>query len=248
MGVGTLFSTLIGGITSYYAGKDLSKQATAKKNAMIRNIETLQRRIEEEGLSLEEALKRIDDFIDTQSAETRVIMEKQVERASGQLQKQYQQGLESMYGDLREQLGQRRLRGSGVGVEAARKGAGTLLSETQEKEVNLREEAMSRIASEINRLKQGGFGLKEGKRERFADFKNSGLNQIMMLENMRDAFGSQAERSGFLDFFSGAAKGGLGALVGEFFTPGDPLKETPTDRSEASPFGKIITGFKSLWQ
>jgi hypothetical protein len=219
-------NSIIGGITSYFKGQELSKEARARANALERNLEQLQGRIAEEDLNLEESLKRIDDFISSQSAAMQRIMNDQVNSAVRNLNEQYRQSLVTASRNIREQLGKQRLTGSGVGLEAVRGTGKQLLTETQERTKNLREQALATITGELSKLETQGFGLKEKARATSKLFKTSALDQIMQLQNMADAFGREAESHGFLDFLSGATAGGLGGLVSGFFTPGEELRET----------------------
>lgn len=224
---GLILNTLLGGVTSFLASGARSRAARSQAQRLKDNMGTLQREIERGEVNMNEALQRIDTLISSTKGELKGIMEKQVDQTVRDIKEQYQTGLKTAMDNIRQELGQRRLFGSEAGVAARRKTAGELGKGAQKEIAGSRERALNLISKQMAELNIKGGLMKEGERKAFQQFRLRGLGEMMQLGSMAGSMEEQGKASPWLAGLSGAVKGGLGSLIGEAFTPGEELKETP---------------------
>ena len=231
--VGLLFSSLIGGLTNYMSAKEGNRAAQAQAQQIMNNIAMIEKEVEAGRLRMKDALVRIDKLIKQTKGEVKDVMEKQVNQATEQITQQYRAGLETAMRDIRTELGQRRLFGSEAGAEARAKTAKGLTGQAGQQTTEMRERALNEIAKQMTQLNLTKQQMKQGERQAFQDFRLGALSEIMQMQNLATGLKSSLASPG-MAFLSGATKGGLGNLVGSFFTPKETLKEMPT--------GSIIPG------
>jgi hypothetical protein len=224
VGAGLIFTTVLSGIEGLIAGEVGRTEKKAQAAQMRRNVELLQGEVERGEIELGEALKRIDTLIGTAKGEIKEVMENQVNLATKQIKDQYREGLATTMQNIRQELGQRGLAGSEF-AQAARRKTAVGLTETAAKEVTgMRERALNEIARQMTALSLKGGLMKEGKREAFQQFRLGALGEIMQLQDMAGTLGRQADVSPLLSAF-GAARGGIGQIIGGALAPGQELQE-----------------------
>lgn len=233
MAIGTaalVVNTLIGGITGYLQSSAASKQAKSQAQQLLNNVKQLEDEIKRGELDMQQALVRIDTLISTSKGEIKDVMEKQVNLATQEIKQQYKKGLESAMTEIRSELGQRRLFGSEAGQETRAKTAMGLAEQAGSQTSKLREQALNDIAKQMAELNLKGGLMKEGKREAYQQFRLQGIGEIMQLQNMANTLQS-SQASPFLGALAGAASGGFGDLIGQFFSPDEKLAETGTGKT-----------------
>jgi hypothetical protein len=242
---GLIVGSIIGGLTNFLQTRAKNKATRSQAQQLINNARALQGEIARGEVNLQEAMTRIDTLIDTAKGEIKDVMEKQVNLATEDIKKQYREGLTTAMDAIRTELGQRRLLGTGFGQETRAKTAKQLAGQAEEQTARLRERAAAEIAKQMAALGLRGGLLKEAKRGEFEGFRLGTLGEVMQLQNMATAL-KESQASPALAAISGAAAGGLGDIISQFFTPGEELRETGTGSMALPATTPITLGTKKL--
>ena len=229
MAVGTaglIVSSLISGISGYLQTAAKNKAARAQAQQLLNNAEVLQQEIARGEVNLQQALGRIDTMISTAKGDIRNVMEKQVNLATRDIEKQYREGLKTAMDQIQQELGQRRLLGSGYGQETRAKTAKGMAKQAGEQTADIREKAANAIAEQMAKLELQGGLLKESKREGFEQFRTGALGEVLQLQTMAKSL-KTGQASPWLAAFAGTAPG-IGQIAEQFFTPSEEYRETGT--------------------
>ena len=206
---GGLINAIFNGIGSYYEQSQRNKELDAQARALEQSAKEIQKAIDEGKIDIQEAIKRIDTLVSNTKGKLKQILERQINRAAIDLNKQFETYMEN----LRTTYIQRGL------PHLVRIGGQKGLEKQAEELRKLRERGADIMAEKMIGMEWRAEGMRQNLLREMRNLNLWGTQQMAQL-NARIEGLKASQANPWTAGLIGATKGGLGSLTSALYYGG----------------------------